>query len=237
MSGASLAWYEIYDELRSRIKSGELRAEASVDKSLIAPGASESDFSRAIERLLGEGLLRPDVTGDITIARTRARSRRSSSFHDDYTAQGRLPSTKTIDLSLMPIEEAPSSVQEALDNTSCSMLVRHYHVQSVDGVPHAIADSFVPYELVGKRWKDIKAGNHNISAVLSELGYQVTEKQETLFVDSPTLPEREHLAIVSMPGVAVVRLNCIVWALDQIVEICLLCDRADLYEFTYRVKS
>lgn len=236
MENASLTWFELYDELRSKIKSGELRAEAVLDKTTVASHASDTDYRRVIDRLVDEGLIQRNASGALTVSRVRARSRRSVSFQEDYAAQGRSPTTYTIDLTLIPLEEAPSFVQEALRYSGCSMLVRHYHLQSVDGVPHALADSFVPYELVGKRWNDIKAGNHDIFALLSDLGIVVTEKQETLYVDAPTLSERELLGMTSMPGLQVVRLDCIVWSGSKIVEVCLLCDRADLYEFTYRIK-
>lgn len=236
MGDASVTWFELYDELRSRIKSGELRAEAVLDMATAASDVSETDYRRAIDRLVDEGLLSRNSSDAITVSRLRARSRRSASFQEDYAAQGRFPTTKSIDLSLVPLEETPAFVQATLKDSGCSMLVRHYHLQSVDGVPHALADSFVPYELVSKKWKDIKAGNHDVFAVLSDLGMVVTEKQETLYVDAPTLSEREQLGMLSMPGLQVVRLDCVVWSKSEIVEVCLLCDRADLYEFTYRVR-
>jgi DNA-binding GntR family transcriptional regulator len=236
MGESSIVWIELYDELRSRIKAGELRAEAEIDKTNIAANISDSDFKRAVERLVEEGVLNKDAYNGLIVAARRARSRRSASFQNDYEAQGRSPSTRTITLDLMPIEEAPDFVQESLKDSECSILVRHYHLQSVDGIPHAIADSYIPYELIGKRWKEIKSGNHDVFKVLSDLGYSVTEKQETLYVDAPTLSEREQLGILAMPGLQIVRLDCILWSGAEIVEVCLLCDRADLYEFTYRIK-
>lgn len=237
MGDASTTWFELYDELRSKIKSGELRAEAILDQKTVANHVSDSDYQRAVDRLVDEGVLQRSPSDAVTVSRVRARSRRSASFQADYAAQGRYPTTRTIDLKLIPLDEAPTFVQETLSNSGCSMLMRHYHLQSVDEVPHALADSYVPYEIVGKKWKDIKAGNHDIFAVLSDLGVVVVEKQETLYVDAPTLSERGQLGMLSMPALQVVRLDCVVWSGSEIVEVCLLCDRADLYEFTYRVKT
>lgn len=237
MENISTTWFELYDELRSKIKSGELRAEASLDKATVARHVNDIDYRRAIDRLVDEGLLHRNSSDALTVSRVRARSRRSASFQEDYAAQGRTPTTHTISLNLVTLEETPPFVQEALKDSGCPMLVRHYHLQSVDGAPHALADSFVPYRLVDKKWKDIKAGNHDIFAVLSDLGMAVTEKQETLYVDAPTLSERTQLGMLSMPSVPVARLDCVVWSGNEIVEVCLLCDRADLYEFTYRVSA
>jgi DNA-binding GntR family transcriptional regulator len=237
MGDISITWLEIYDELRSKIKSGELRAEACLDKTAVAKHASDTDYQRAIDRLIDEGLLQKNSSDAVTVSRVRARSRRCASFYEDYASQGRSPTTQTIALNLVPLEEAPSFVQETFKDSGCLMLMRHYHLQSVDGIPHALADSYIPYELVSKKWKDIKAGNYDIFALLSDIGMEVTEKQETLYVDAPTFTEREHLGILSMPGLQVVRLDCVVWSRNKIVEVCLLCDRADLYEFTYRFST
>lgn len=231
-----MRWFKLYDDLRSKIKSGLLRAETELDKDLIAPHADDSDFRRVIERLADEGLLRRNKHNELTVAKPRARSRRSASFFEDYSAQGRYPTTRTLSLEIVPLEDSPAFVQDALAKTDCSMLIRHHHVQCVDDIPHAIADSYIPYELIRSEWKSIKDGKSDIHKTLSDLGYAVTAKQETLYVDWPSSDERLHLDIATMPGLPVVRLDCIVWSRETIVEVCLLCDRSDLYEFTYQVQ-
>lgn len=233
MGSDSNAWIELYDDLRSKIKAGELRAEAKIDKTTISKNASDIDLLRAIDRLVDEGVLVRTSAHDVIVSTVRARSSRSASFQKDYETQSRLPTIKTLSLELKLIDDTPDFIKKTIRETNCSMLVHHHHLQSVDGVPHAIADSYVPYELVSSRWTDIKAGRYDIFDILLELGHEVTKKQETLYVDAPTLAERNHLGILSMPGLQVVRLDCVVWAKEQIVEICLLCDRSDLYEFNY----
>lgn len=231
-----MRWFKLYDELRSKIKSGLLRAETELDKNLVAPHADESDFQRVIERLADEGLLQRNDHDALTVAKPRARSRRSASFFEDYSDQGRSPAARTLSLEIVPLEDSPAFVQDALAQTDYSMLIRHHHVQCVDDIPHAIADSYIPYDLIRSEWKNIKDGESDLHKTLSDLGYAVTAKQETLYVDWPSADERLHLDIAAMPGLPVVRLDCIVWAQEAIVEVCLLCDRSDLYEFTYRVQ-
>ncbi len=236
MSEFANAWIELYDDLRSRVKSGELRAEHELRRADVAPQAGPQDFDRAVRRLADEGILKRDEREQYVVAAVRARSTRTASFQADYQSKGRTPSVRTLHLGLVPIDDAPAIVQNALGDANCAMLVRHQHIQQVDGVPHAIADSFVPYELVHQRWKEMKLGQYDLFRLLSEQGLEITEKQETLYVDAPTLAEREHLAMLSMPGLPVIRLNCVVWSGPTLVEVCLLCDRADLYEFTYRIR-
>lgn len=139
-----------------------LRAETELDKNLVAPHADESDFQRVIERLADEGLLQRNNHDALTVAKPRARSRRSASFFEDYSAQGRTPTTRTLSLEIVPLEDCPAFVQDALAQTDCSMLIRHHHVQCVDEIPHAIADSYIPYDLIRSEWKNIKDGESDL---------------------------------------------------------------------------
>lgn len=143
MGERALAWYELYYDLRSKIKSGELRAEAEINKSMVATSAADIDFTRAVNRLVDEGLIRHGRSDRLYVARTRARSRRSASFQEDYASQGRSPTMKTISFDMVPLEEALQFVQDALKNSDCTTLARHFHVQSVDGVP--IIDGLCQY--------------------------------------------------------------------------------------------
>lgn len=228
-------WCTVYDELRSKIKSGLLRAESTIVRAQVAPHVSDFDFERAVDRLKDEGLLRMSGEDEILIATTRARSRRTTSFIADYAQQGRVPSISTIHCEIISIDDAPKFVVDSFRDTSTNMLVQHLHVQSVDGEPHAIANSFVPYDIIGSKYKKIINGDMDLHSIFCDLGYNVTEKEETLYVDSPTMEERDFLSIMDKPMLQVVRLDCAVWSNEKLLEVCLLCDRSDLYEFYYKV--
>ena len=228
-------WCAVYDEIRSKIKSGSLRAESEIHRSQVCPNASDVDFQRALDRLKDEGLLKVSDGEEVLIAKPRARSRRTTSFIVDYAKQGRIPSISTILFEIIPLRKAPEFVVGHLEGAGVDMLVRHLHVQSVDGEPHAISDSFVPYDIVKDKYEDIARENGDLYRILEELGYGVTEKEECLYVDRPTMEERKMLSIDEMPALPIVRLDCVVRSESKIVELCMLCDRSDLYEFHYKI--
>ena len=222
-------WLRICDRIREKIESGDLLAETPLEQDSVAPQASEADYLRATEHLALEGLLHRTSDGRFTVAETRARSQRSASFHSDYSNQNREPTREKLDLRILPSAEAPEFVRTHLSQSL--MLVRHHHVQIVDGTPHAIADSYVPYELIGQRYQDLEKAD--IFDLLRESGYPVTRKQETIRVRAAKPFERKCLDIEDKPSVRIIRLDCIVWSKETVVEVCLLYDRADLYQLQY----
>ena len=226
------SWLRVCDQIREAIVSGELFAETELSRQSVAPRANEADYARALRFLANEGLLHLGPAGRFTVAKPRARSKRSASFEGDYSGQGRKPTRTTFELRILPLAEAPEFARAKLH--ASPILVRHHHLQIVDTIPHAIADSYLPYEILGQRYEDLrKRGTFDL---LDELEYPVTHKEEKLHVDTPSLVEREYLGIVDMPTLPVIRLDCTAWSQDTVVEVCLLCDRADLYEFHYAYK-
>ncbi len=231
-SGDAKSWLKICDRIREAIESGKLFAEDKLEKISVAPDADDSDYDRALNFLANEGLLFRKLDNRFIVAKPRARSRRSASFESDYASQNRHPTRDMLELNILPCVEAPEFVREQLDKRL--ILVRYHHIQIVDDVPHAIADSYVPYDILGNRYKELE--ERGTSDLLKDIGYPATHKEERLHVATPSLPERELLRMVEMPTLSVVRLNCTIWSEETIVEVCLLCDRADLYEFHYQYK-
>lgn len=115
------------------------------------------------------------------------------------------------------------------------MVIHHHHVQSVDGIPHAICDSFIPYDCFASVYDRIEDPELDLFDLMAECSLRPDRKREALRVDVPSQAEREFLGIERLSRVMVVRLDCIVWSGDRVVEVCELVDRADLYEFTYEV--
>lgn len=221
-------WLRICDRIREKIESGDLLAETSLEQDSIALQTNEADFFRAAEHLALEGLLHRTSDGRFIVAERRAKSQRSASFENDYSSQNRRPRRDTLDLRILPSSEAPEFVQTHLKSP---ILVRHHHVQIVDGTPHAIADSYVPYDLIGQRYQELE--KDDVFDLLSDAGYRVTRKREIIRVRAAKPFERKHLDIEDKPSVRIIRLDCIVWSDEKVVEVCLLYDRADLYELQY----
>ncbi len=174
------------------------------------------------------------------VAQERARSIRSASFQGDYESQGRRPEIRTIELEL--VEALPDLLQELADlllglaaPQQSGIYVRHRHVQSVDGTPHAVCDSYVPRDILGADWKSLDDGEVGLSELLIRQGKRATSKDEYLWFAWATAEEKEMLSYPSAENAPVIRLRCAQLAEREILELCLLVDRADLYEFHYRV--
>lgn len=227
---------EIYDDIRKKIRNGELTAEAEVRNVYGDIISFRSEYDKAVALLVDDGLLRQE-SGKILVNKVRARSKRGSSFKEDYSAQGRKTEIKVIKTEVVPVGQCPVYVQDAYKHQKqTSMLFRYYHVQIVDGIPHAVADSYFPFEIVAEGFGSITSGDMDVYDYMKNKKYVPTRKKETLYVDSPDSNERVHLKLSETPGIAVVRLDCSVFSDATLIECCMLCDRADLYEFTYDVR-
>lgn len=227
-------YFDVYDVIRARITSGEYPAESllTTDGLQQELGCDTEDVERGLEMLVDEALLRTGTAvGQFRIAAPRARSKRQASFAADYASQGRSPTIRTVELSVV----ASDSDDELAEFFGPKTLIRHLHVQSVDGIPHAIADSYVPLAHLDGVHQQLTDGATDLWELLAAAGVPPTRKRESFLFDAPTPRERELLGIVSTPAVRVVRLDCVLWSGQEPVEFCRLVDRADLYQFVYEV--
>jgi DNA-binding GntR family transcriptional regulator len=227
------SWLNVYDELKSSIRNGSLIAEASLDSHPLRATCTAQAWEQALRLLRQEGLVQAD---QMTVAKPRARSVRSTSFLADYSTQGRMPTIRTYDLDLADWAGIPSTLQEmAPASAAVPAFVRHFHLQAVDDIPHAICESFIPMANLGPAWSSIRDGQRDLSQLFRDAGLSETTKEERLVVDWATKDEAEKLELPAMAQVPVVRLWCAVWSGEALLELCTLVDRADLYEFRYRI--
>lgn len=229
-----LSYFDVYDVIRERITSGEYAAETRLTTAGLRRelGCEPDDVERGLEMLVDEALLlQGNTSAEFRIAAARARSKRQASFAADYASQGRTPTVRTIELSVASTD----GDDELMDFFGAKTLIRHLQVQSVDGVPHAIADSYVPLAFLDGVHQQLTDGNADLWDLLADAGAYPTRKRESFLYDAPSPHERELLDIVSTPAVRVVRLDCLLWSDQTPVELCRLVDRADLYQFVYEV--
>lgn len=225
--------FEVYDEFRSNLLAGAYLAEEVIDGTSLSLACTNDLVRQALEMLRDEGLVSESRPGVFAVAEARARSARRASFRADYADQGRSPTVRTLSLDIVSTEEVQDEVRSLCQAEQ--LVIRHHSIQSVDGVPHAIAESYVPYELLGSQYRNLRDGKEDVYDILNRLGKQPSHKRESLWVDTPSVEERKGLQLQNLPGVRVVRLSCAVWDHDVLLEVCRLTDRADLYEFIYDV--
>ena len=231
-------WLLFYEKLREKIVSGVIKSDKEISietiKSEIDINISRKNFLQVVDFLIAEGLLK--LKNDkITTTLVPARSKRNVGFINDYLSVGRKPRIETHCLEVIPVFQVNSKAKKLIPLDENELLIRHYHVQFIDDIPCAIADSYIPHKYFVELLPKLKNTSVDLFTLMGSLGYAPTRKEESLHVDMPTLLERKLLRIIELMRVQVVRLNCQVWSNSTLVEVCLLCDRADLYEFHYNV--
>lgn len=210
------------------ISIDEIKREIGID-------ISSKDTVQAINFLIAEGLLK-QKNNQITSTPIPARSKRNVGFIEDYASEGRKPRIKTINLEVIRVSQVKEKAKKYIPFNDDELIIRHFHVQYIDNIPYAIADSYIPHKIFYSLLPKLKNTSIDLFSLMGQLGYYPTSKNELLSVDMPSLLERELLDIIELIRIQVVRLDCQVWSNSTLVEVCLLCDRADLYEFNYTVK-
>lgn len=230
-------WLLFYEALRKKITSGKVHSDHTLCiqkiKQVEKLDLSPEDEQQAISFLIAEGLMKQQ-NEHLMFNAPLARSRRDTGFFDDYTAVGRKPSIKTLILEVFPASQIQSEARAYFQNLD-ELLIRHYHIQLIDNIPYALADSYIPYQQFKSLIPVLRNTTVDLFKLMTKLGYKPIKKEERLYIDMPTLEEREHLNILELLRVQVMRLECRVWSERGLVEVCFLCDRADLYEFNYTV--
>jgi DNA-binding GntR family transcriptional regulator len=230
-------WLLFYEALRQGIVSGMIKPDdpSSLQelKQRMNLELSQEEEQEAINFLIAEGLIKQQQNR-LTFSSPPARSRRDTGFIEDYLATGRKPSVKTLHLEVFPTSQICSEARIYLPDSE-ELWIRHYHIQLIDNVPYALADSYIPHQIFTSLIPLLRNTTVDLYKLMAQLEYRATKKEERLYIDMPTLEEREYLEILELMRVQVMRLDTRVWSGENLIEVCLLCDRADLYEFNYSV--
>ena len=228
-------WTEAYDRIRAYLAGGECHASRPIDLIELGLDGASPDVTKALGFLVTEGVLCVR-RGRYHVLGKPARSSRRTSFFSDYKRARRIPSVRTLSLDIVPVDEIEEDIAPLFRLSSTPLVIRHYHIQEIDDVPYALALSYLPHDILEGVYSRLKDSGIDLYAMMADVGYKPTRKRETLCVDVPTHHERNLLKLDGLDRVMVVRIDGVVSSKDRIVEVCKLCDRADLYEFTYDVE-
>lgn len=231
-------WYSTYQKLRKIVPKDNLYLDRKENYEFLRNeyklNCSLESIKIAISYLIAEGVV--DVKYDKSEKiKSLTRSSRNVGFISDYSDKGRCPEIKSIILELVPINQIDDKIKQYIISQDEVLYIHHYHLQLVDSIPHALADSYIPYSLFKDLFPVLRDSAIDLFVLMKQLGYPVTQKEERLYVDMPTPKEQKYLGLLHNQQQQVVRLDCRVWSNSTLAEICLLCDRGDLYEFNYNV--
>lgn len=227
-------WEEIANILRNRILSGELKPGQDFPTNMKLMKEFDvyiGTIQQAINALIQEGLVVTFGSGTTKrMVRTLVeRSVRQGDFITEYKNRG---SQKILDLRIIKgSRELPEPVLEIMKPP----VLYFKTLQIRDNIPVAISCSFIPsvfsLEMLLKNLQDPKA---ELYTFMKSMGFNPTNCQESLVVDRATSKESELFELAPNNNLIVVRINRKVFdETGNLIEFCLLTDRADAYEFVY----
>jgi GntR family transcriptional regulator len=228
-------WEEILAVLRNRILSGELKPgqEFPTNMELAREfDAYPGTIHAAVKALIQEGLVLSHGRGRHRriVRPLPERSSRRGGFLTEFEGRALLEVLAITELNtedLLP-KGARGPVQVPA--------LRYYTRQWRDNIPVAISDSYLPGTLPVDALRNILADPaQDLYAALRSLGHRPDVCEETLIARMPTPAEADMLHLPAGANIPVVNIKRLVFDSEgQLLEFCLLIDRADCYEFVYR---
>ncbi|SEN28627.1 GntR family transcriptional regulator [Lihuaxuella thermophila] len=235
--GRNNKWQEIYNILRNRILSGELKPgqEFPTNFELMKEfEAHAATVQNAVNALIRDGLV--FSAGNTTQRRkvrpiyTSHRSHRKGDFIREHGESGReiVLSLKILDKK----EDIPKQI-----GTEIEPPVLFYHtLQMRDDLIIAVTRSYIPHTLPLDQLKEqLSKPNAMIYEAMKSLGLNPYHCEETLVSSIASTSEIEELQLPKNTSIPVVRITRKVFDPEgKLLQICMMVDRGDCYEFQYR---
>jgi GntR family transcriptional regulator len=232
-------WNEVYEVLKERITSKEWPPGFQIPSNLELVkefnAKSTLTIQQAINQLINEGLIQSKGRGKhakrtVRAIPTRSMNYRKGGFSKEF---GKKASKNVLDIRILQQKkEIPESVQSEISHPAL-----FYHTeQLLDGQLVAVSKSYIPNRVPTKDLlKLMEQANASLYGSLEYLGFKPVSCEEFLICDLATEEEQKALHLPKNSNIPVVRLKRKTYdAKKELVEICLLTYRADVYEFAYQ---
>jgi GntR family transcriptional regulator len=197
-------YLQIEEELRERVRSGELRPLDRVPSEIELAesfGVSRMTARKSLDRLVGDGLLFRRAGKGTFVAAGKIAHRASTrmSFSAAMDALGLENSTTVLEAGLGP---APPGIAKALREPPDASLVFVRRLRAVGGESAAIHSSYLPPWLAAILDADLSG---SLSEAMTRLGARVAETQDTIEAVSST---GEDARLLGIPlGAALIRIE------------------------------
>ncbi len=229
-------YVRIREDLRRAIDNGTYKVGDAIPSEPAL--AEEYDVSRmtarqAVTELVDEGLLvrRPGLGTFVQHPRYVRRSSRLTSFYEEAVDTGRAPYSRVLGLECIP---ATGAVATALDLEEGDLVIRSQRLRFMDGVPTAIHDAYMPYELYPGLLDRTDLAHESLYAIYESQGYRITKGRDRISARMPTDEQRELLQME--PNQPLIVVERITYAQDDIiVEFVKSFVRADRYVYEVEV--
>ncbi|MGA9175177.1 MAG: GntR family transcriptional regulator [Thermoactinomyces sp.] len=233
-------WEEIYEDLKERILSGKMPSGSPFPSNLDLlqeyKARSTLTIQQAVNQLIKEGLVISDgkrgkhAQRTVRVIPTRSINYRRGGFSKEF---GQIASKNVLALRIL---DQKKDIPEAL-HSEISIPALFYHTeQMLNCVIVAVSKAYIPNRVpLNELYKLMKQANASLYGSLEYLGFKPVSCQENLICDFATKEERDALHLPKNSNIPVVRLTRKTYdANKQLVEICPLVYRADVYEFAYQ---
>ncbi len=228
-------WEEILSMLRDRILSGQLKPgqEFPTNMELAREfDAYPGTIHAAVKALIQEGLVLSHGRGKQRriVRPIPERSSRRGGFLTEFGERATLEVLAIT--TLHTADQLPENARKLMKPPA----LRYYTRQWRDNVPVAVSDSYLPGTLPIQTLSEVLADPaRDLYTVLESLGHEPNTCEETLIARMPTPTEAHMLHLPAGTNIPVVKIKRFVFDSNgELLEFCLLIDRADCYEFVYR---
>lgn len=232
-------WEEIYDVLKERITSKEWPPGFQIPSNLELveefQAKSTLTIQQAINQLIKEGYIQSSGRGKNAKRTVRSIPNRSVNYRKGGFSKefGKRSSKNVLDLRILQQKkEIPESIQPEISHPAL-----FYHTeQLLDGQLVATSKAYIPNRVPTKElFKLMEQANASLYGSLEYLGFKPVSCEEFLICDFATAKERKDLHLPKNSNIPIVRLTRKTYdEKKEIVEICQLLYRADVYEFAYQ---
>lgn len=181
-------------DLLAELAVGELGPDAAIpsERDLVTTyGVSRATVRKAIERLIGDGLLHRIHGKGTFVARPRLESRlHLASFSQDMRRRGLTPSTRSLSIEC---ERPPAEAAAALRLGPGGEAWRLERVRLADGQPIALEQGWYPQaELPGLDREDLDGSLYDL--LRSRYGHTIDAAEQTLWGESADSTQARRLA-------------------------------------------
>lgn len=187
-------YLQIEEDVRSRIRAGELRALDRVPSELELAegfGVSRMTARKSLDRLVGEGMLfrRPGKGTFVSPAKIAHSASTQMSFSAAMRALGLRHMTRVLDAGLVP---APDTIAAALRQPQGSPVAFVRRLRLVEGEPAAVHLAFLPHSLAGVLDRDLTG---SLNELMTEMGARVCDARDTIEAVTATVEDAKLLGV------------------------------------------
>ncbi|WP_082789123.1 UTRA domain-containing protein [Desulfolucanica intricata] len=188
-------------------------------------------IQQAVNALIAEGMVISSGSSSTrrTVYKPPERSVRNSGF---LTETGDRGLQEILELKIInAVDEIPEAVMKYFSLPVLKYITRQFR----DNIPVAISEAYLPNNLPLEEFQEVlKDPSVELYGLMKKHGFNPTACRETLVISSPNQEEQELLQLSRLTSCPVVRITRLVYdPKHNLLEYCLLVDRADCYEFHY----